>query len=218
MSGIFRNLSLLCPLLSIAAQSAEVDVHVIDSESQPVTNAVVVVTPADDQQLPPLTNGYSVVDQIDREFINKVSVIRTGTAVQFPNSDDIRHHVYSFSAPKPFELPLYSGTPAEAVIFDKPGVVKIGCNIHDWMIGYIYITDSPYFAITDSTGKAHIGGLHSGMYTAHVWQSQMLVDETATSRQLTLNQESFETIEWQLDIKPDLRPRRSPLPASGSYR
>ncbi len=80
---------------------------------------------------------------------------RCGSAsyVQFPNKDNIRHHVYSFSAARKFELPLYSGTPAQPVLFDKVGVVKLGCNIHDWMIGYIYVTETPYFGKSNAEGR-----------------------------------------------------------------
>ena len=93
--------------------------------------------------MPTAASPREVVDQIDKEFVPYVKPVRTGSFVQFPNKDHIRHHVYSFSAPSKFELPLYMGTPAQPVLFDKPGVVKLGCNIHDWMIGYVYVTDSP---------------------------------------------------------------------------
>ena len=95
--------------------------------------------------------------------------VRTGTSVSFPNSDDIRHQVYSFSPAKRFELRLYQGTPSEPVLFDKPGLVVLGCNIHDWMLGYIYVTDDPWFAVSDEHGRAAIADLPAGRYAVTLW-------------------------------------------------
>jgi hypothetical protein len=99
--------------------------------------------------------------------------IQGGAAVTFPNKDNIRHHVYSFSATKPLDLKLYSGVPAKPVVFDKPGAVKLGCNIHDWMVGYVYVVDTPYFAKTDKTGSARLDGLPAGDYQLRVWHPYM---------------------------------------------
>ena len=87
--------------------------------------------------------GREIVDQINLEFVPHVKPVVVGSPVYFPNKDDVRHHVYSFSPAKRFELPLYSGTPAAPVVFDRPGIVAIGCNIHDWMLGYIYVAETP---------------------------------------------------------------------------
>jgi hypothetical protein len=76
--------------------------------------------------------------------------------VAFPNSNEIRHHAYSFSAPKRFEVPLDKDTSANPVLFDRPGMVVLGCNIHDWMLGYIYVADTPYFGKTDADGGERI--------------------------------------------------------------
>ena len=89
-------------------------------------------------------------------FTPRVSVVETGTSVGFPNSDDVLHHVYSFSPAKRFELPLYSGRPASTVVFDQPGVVVLGCNIHDWMIGWIVVLDTPHHARSDDEGLVRL--------------------------------------------------------------
>ena len=94
----------------------------------------------------PEKRGREIVDQINLEFVPHVKPVVVGSPVYFPNKDDVRHHVYSFSPAKRFELPLYSGTPAAPVVFDRPGIVAIGCNIHDWMLGYIYVAETPYLA------------------------------------------------------------------------
>jgi plastocyanin len=109
------------------------------------------------------------VEQLDKTFVPLVTVVQTGTQVQFPNRDPIRHHVYSFSPPKTFELKLYSGTPAAPVLFDKPGEVVLGCNIHDNMIAYVLVVDTPHFAKTNKEGKAKIDGLPAGDYDVRLW-------------------------------------------------
>jgi hypothetical protein len=92
--------------------------------------------------------------------------------VHFPNYDQIHHHVYSFSRVKTFELPLYRGENAKPVLFDKPGVVKLGCNIHDWMSGIILVLPTRHFAMTDDDGRYALPGLGAGNYTITAWHEQ----------------------------------------------
>ncbi len=99
----------------------------------------------------------AVMDQIHQEFVPVLLPIAVGTDVRFPNHDQIHHHVYSFSRTRSFELPLYKGEEAQPVRFDKEGVVKVGCNIHDWMSGIILVLPTPYFATTDEAGKLSCG-------------------------------------------------------------
>ena len=134
------------------AHAAKLSAIVPGSEGKPLPNAVVIAVPEDGWLLP-LTKAVEVVDQIDKEFVPYVKPVRAGSYVQSPNKDNIRHHVYFFSPARKFELPLYSGTPSQAVLFDKPGVVKLGCNIHDWMLGYIYVAETPYFGKTAGDGR-----------------------------------------------------------------
>jgi plastocyanin len=141
-------------------------VEVRDGRGSPVTDAVVYAIPQG--RVPPPPARRAVVDQKNRMFIPHVLPIQTGTAVMFPNSDNVRHQVYSFSPAKRFQLPLYSGTPAEPVVFDKPGVVAIGCNIHDQMSAYLVVVDTPHFAKT-AEGRATLSGLPEGRYAVHVW-------------------------------------------------
>lgn len=113
------------------------------------------------------------MDQRDQEFAPHVLAIHTGTQVKFPNSDNIRHQVYSFSPAKRFELRLYEGTPSDPLLFDKPGVVVLGCNIHDWMVGYIYVTDDSWFGVTDSNGQLKLDQMPAGHYNATLWHPQI---------------------------------------------
>mgnify|MGYP002783572590 CR=1 FL=1 len=154
--------------LSPGAGAAAVAVSVTGTDGKPVTQAVVVLRSTTGAAAPASVPRNVVMDQIDKEFVPLVVAVQTGGAVSFPNRDNIRHHVYSFSAPRTFELKLYSGVPAKPVVFDKPGVVTLGCNIHDWMVGYVYVADSPWFGKTGIDGTATVEA-PPGEYVATAW-------------------------------------------------
>ena len=164
------------PLLAIAtsllvgtpAIGAAMTVEVVDQAGVALADAVVYVVPVNGK-LPARGPATSVIDQVGRQFSPRVAVIRTGTSVTFPNKDNIRHQVYSFSLPKVFELKLYSGTTAQPVTFDKPGLVVMGCNIHDQMVGFVQVVDTPWFAKSGADGIARIDGLANEEVVVHVW-------------------------------------------------
>ncbi|MFP6848685.1 MAG: methylamine utilization protein [Pseudomonas sp.] len=156
-------------LFSVSLHAASLHAEVVDSQGQPLANAVLSLRTSSNPKPVPAT---AIMDQRSRQFAPSVLAVRSGTSVSFPNSDNIRHHVYSFSLAKRFELRLYEGTPSEPVIFDKPGVVVLGCNIHDWMLGYIYVTDDPWFAVSDEQGRLSLDSLPAGSYTVSLWHPQ----------------------------------------------
>jgi len=192
------------------AQTATLVATVIDGRGRPVADAVVVAVPADGARRIAAHPREEMVDQIDKEFKPVVKVVVVGTPVTFPNHDNVRHHVYSFSPAKRFELPLYAGVPAQPVVFDKPGVIVLGCNIHDWMVGYIYVSESPYFGKTDPAGGARLADLPPRAYVVRVWHPQMEGDEQATRRDVDLTRAASAKLEWTLALKPELRVRRAP--------
>lgn len=150
LSTLSRWLCYWFVLLSLSVVNAQAfEIQVVDQHGAVVEGAVVMVPsiPAN------FHNEVTIVDQVDKQFLPQVQLIQAGTHVSFPNSDAIRHHVYSFSAAKRFEIRLYSGMPAEPVLFDKPGLVVLGCNIHDAMIGYIVVADDHFVAKTNNQGK-----------------------------------------------------------------
>ena len=129
--------------------AAELFVSVLDQTGKPLANAV-VESPGN-----PVTSApeeIAIIDQVNKRFVPMVIVARTGQSVNFPNNDNIRHHVYSFSAIKQFSTELYADNPASPVTFDKPGIATLGCNIHDSMVGYIYVSDWQDAGVTDATG------------------------------------------------------------------
>jgi plastocyanin len=154
--------------ISLPLAASTIEVRVQNARGVAMREAVVYAIP-EGRPIPPVRNRTAVMDQRNRMFLPHVLVVQTGTAVRFPNSDDIRHHVYSFSPAKPFQLPLYKGTPANPEVFDRAGVVTLGCNIHDQMSAFIVIVDTPYFEKTGANGKTTLKDLEAGRYSVHVW-------------------------------------------------
>jgi plastocyanin len=146
--------------------AATVAVTARDPLGNPLEDVVVWAMP---KGTAPARTRPAAVEQRNKTFIPLVSVVQTGTLVNFPNRDEIRHHVYSFSPAKRFEIKLYAGTPVDPIAFDKPGEVVLGCNIHDHMIAYIYVVDSPWFAKTDKDGNARIDAVPAGEYDVNAW-------------------------------------------------
>ncbi len=156
---------------SLSAGAASITFSVTDKSNAPLDDAVVYATLVPVAGLSKPARG-GIVDQVSKEFVPYVTAVQTGTLVSFPNKDDIRHHVYSFSPAKTFELKLYSGTPSTPVLFDKPGPVVLGCNIHDWMLAYVYVVDTPHFAKT-AKGSARVEGLAAAEYELRAWHPQL---------------------------------------------
>jgi len=156
-------------LRAAAAPSPALRVSVVDQDGKPVRDAVVysVDAAATAAQAP----ADAVMDQVALDLKPRVLVVRAGARVRFPNNDQVRHQLYSFSKAKRFELPLYKGQDAPPVVFDTPGVVKIGCNIHDWMLGYVVVVPNDDFAVTDASGSARLPRPASGSVT--VWSERL---------------------------------------------
>ena len=170
----------------MAAHAGTVQVDVLDASGKPVADAVVFLDSADARKLvKPLTGAEMAQEK--RQFLPGLLVVPVGTEVLFPNRDTVRHHVYSFSAVKKFEFKLYTGTPANPVLFDRAGVVALGCNIHDQMVGWILVVDTPYYARTAAaTGKAQIDNVPAGTYTLRTWHTRLPVGAPALEQSLTV--------------------------------
>jgi plastocyanin len=208
--------ALTLAVLAVRGYAAELRVLVKDHRGKVVPDAVVLATPMDPKSALRTKPPVDAVDQVDKQFVPYVKPIFVGSKVRFPNSDNIRHQVYSFSPAKKFELPLYGGTDAPPVLFDKPGVVVLGCNIHDWMVGYVYVSETPFFAKTETAGTATIDDMPPGEYTVRVWHPSMEHAEETTARQVTLNADGPTSVAWELSLKPVFRvPRVSGATSAG---
>jgi plastocyanin len=202
----------VCVLASAVApvHGASVEATVRDEAGKPVEDAVVyVLAVADASRKRP---GPATMDQVKQEFVPYVLAVEIGAVVSFPNNDNIRHHVYSFSSPKKFELPLYIGSPAEPVVFDKPGVVALGCNIHDWMVGYVYVLPTPFFARTGDSGKASLDGLPPGPHEVRVWHPRLKAATETTGQKVTLAEGNSAGVLFTLGLKREWRIPRPLFP------
>lgn len=187
---------------SVWAPAANLAVTVRLPDGQPLAHAVVTIQSVG-KKLAPAAPIHAVMDQLHRMFVPEVLVIPVGSSVSFPNSDSVSHQIYSFSPAKRFELPLYHGKPYPPVLFDHVGVVILGCNIHDWMIGYIDVTDAPFYGTTDSRGT-WTAEVPAGHYEITVWHPRMREQTPALVRELSIDASDQATL--TLELTKALRP------------
>ena len=154
--------------LGATATAGDFTVTASQRNQRPLSGAVITLE-SQAADAAPAPAQQAVMDQVDMTFVPDVLVIPVASRVQFPNSDVISHQVYSFSGAKPFQLPLYRGKPYPPVVFDQPGVVTLGCNIHDNMLGYIFVTAAPFFGRTDANGEWQGRDLPVGRFRVRVW-------------------------------------------------
>lgn len=160
-------------------------VVLIDGKGAPVADAVVTLRPAtaaaqvgareaNSSGRPRLSVPAEpvIIEQLDREFVPRVTVVPVGARVSLPNGDGVPHSVYSFSPAKQFEFDAYVGSSPQILVLDKLGVITLGCNIHDWMVGYIAVVDTPYAVKTDVRGVATIARVPDGDYELRVWHAR----------------------------------------------
>ena len=194
-------------VLAMPAGAASLDVQVRDLAGAPAPDAALFAVPAN--PVPDARNRSMAIEQVDREFVPHVTVLQVGTAVNFPNRDPILHHVYSFSPAKPIEIKLYSGRSPQEVVFDKPGVVVLGCNIHDWMAAYVVAVPTPYFGKTDAAGHVRLRDLPAGAYEVQAWHPQQRAAVPAQS--ITVEGMGERPVAFAFDLQPRKPKYKPPL-------
>ncbi|MBS0375757.1 MAG: hypothetical protein JSR73_14355 [Proteobacteria bacterium] len=207
---------LLLMLLAPAARAGEVAVSVLDRGGHAVEAVVVTLAPA--HGVPAIRRAApatAIMDQRDRAFVPRVLVVGVGTSVDFPNNDSVSHQVYSFSAAKPFQLPLYKGTRHPPVVFDREGLVVLGCNIHDQMTGYIVVTGAPFFGMTDAAGGYRSGTVPEGDYDVTVWSP--LIADAATTLTRHVHVAAGGPTDVRVRLAQALRARPEPRPRRGDW-
>ncbi|WP_434456155.1 methylamine utilization protein [Stutzerimonas urumqiensis] len=203
---IRRLVALGVCLLAAPVEAGPFSATLVDAQGAPLEHAVLSLH----AETPAGTPAPAVLDQIDKQFVPYVLSVRRGSAVSFPNRDDIRHQVYSFSEPKRFELRLYQGTPSEPVVFDQPGVVVLGCNIHDWMLGYVYVTDDPWHAVSDAQGRVRFDDLPPGRYRVTLWHPQSPAGQPQPAGELAMTDAALDR-RFTLDLaSPPVGPPTAP--------
>ena len=187
--------------LAAPATAADLKVMVVGPRGQPVTDAVVMVHRPGAAPGKPIRFPWPmVVEQRRMQFRPFVLIAPVGAEVAFPNHDPFRHHVYSFSPAKTFELKLYGHDEARRIRFDRAGVVSLGCNIHDQMTGFIRVVDTPYAAKSDALGAALIQGLPAGPARLAVWHPYLRGGRDIV-REITAGAGGI-SITVKLDLKP----------------
>src|SRR5689334_10861583 len=183
------------------AQAGALSVTALQRDGKALAGAVVTVE-ALSPTLPPPPPVRATMDQVDLAFVPDVLVVPVHSTVQFPNSDAISHQVYSFSSARRFQLPLYRGKPYPPVSFDEPGIVTLGCNIHDNMLAYIVVTSAHYFGRTDAHGKWVSPNLPSGKFRLRLWHP--LLNEPAEIERVIESGAAPESVE--IHLSKNLRP------------
>jgi plastocyanin len=189
--------------------AGELSMSVTDPSGHGVIDVVVTVAPVE-RVASATAPATAVMDQRNLAFVPPILVVAVGTSVQFPNNDTVSHQVYSFSSAKKFQLPLYKGERHAPVTFDRDGLVVLGCNIHDEMVGYIYVTDAPFFGKTDAVGMLRLQNLPAGDYRIAVW-SPFITDPPPTLIR-NVHVSAHEVTAGQVRLARELRARPEPRP------
>lgn len=184
-------------LVCTMAQATPLQVTVLDPSGKAAVDAVVFLeSPAAKAAARPMKQAE--ISQRNKTFVPAVTVVTTGTAVHFPNRDTVRHHVYSFSPVKVFEIKLYVGTPSSPVVFDKPGIAVLGCNIHDNMLAWTVVVETPWFAKTDTQGLAQFQQVPPGVYRLRTWHPDLPVGAAALDQALTVPDQGVTQVKVRL--------------------
>jgi plastocyanin len=199
--------------VSAACAQGSIQVWLKDGSGAPIRDAVIMLQPSGGATLAPRIPRRDItVQQIDREFVPRVSIAALGTRVTFPNQDVVQHSVYSFSKAKSFEIPIYAGDSPQTIMLDKAGVITLGCNIHDWMVGYIVVVDAPIAAVTKADGIVSIPDLPQGKYVVKVWHSQLKTGEFMQEVRLAGGEQrvdiKLELVAGRIRYKPPLNLKR----------
>lgn len=212
--SLIRVLSLCC-MLPASLLAAEVQIRILDQQGVPLSDAVAELQHAQPPQaaLSPQAVKPAEVAQKDLTFVPFVSAVQKGTQIEFPNQDKTRHHVYSFSPAKVFELKLYAGKPEAPVLFDKAGVVALGCNIHDYMQAFVYVGDSPYLAVSDNDGFVLLKDVPAGNFQLKVWHPW----QDAEQPTLAVTVPAAAAIEIKLPITRQEKPQKPKKGFGNSY-
>lgn len=180
-----KLLSVLAFLFSIAISAQPLSIKVSDKNGQPITSAV--VTLKSNTLNTTKVNSNAEMAQRNRQFDPHILIVQQGSNVSFPNYDNMKHHIYSFSDTKRFEMEVIQGVANKPELFDKAGVVELGCNVHDWMQGYIYVSASPYFSSTNETGSAIIEVPQNGNYELTIWHPRIDNEQKGLTRSILVD-------------------------------
>ena len=188
-----------------SVQAGELQINLLDQNGDRIKDVVVMLYPRDGQAVPPRPAAAHVMAQQNMAFAPHILPVHINSTVAFPNQDKTRHHVYSFSKAKIFELRLYDGEAERKVEFDVPGVVVLGCNIHDNMLGYIYVSDTPHFVQSDDSGFAQFSDIPEGEYGVSIWHPRMRNKAEDLLSTFTITADETLSLERRLSLRRERR-------------
>ncbi len=197
-------------LAVISADAAEVDVTVLDRYGRPVPNVAVFIRSDPDVAMPASAN-LAVMNLVDTQFVPHLLVVQSGTRVQFPNSDVVAHHLYSFSKPNNFVLPMFKGNIRPHVEFDEAGIVTIGCNLHDHMVGYILVVDSPALGKTGADGTARLMSDNPDGLSVSIWSPRIKLDDENLTQTVKAGRSARLTFSLTEDLRASHNDRSAAL-------
>jgi plastocyanin len=195
-------------VFSVNVSALTLNGTVMTADGEPVFEAVITAV-GTQKTKPVLATSPRKMDQKHREFVSHILAAHVGESVLFPNSDNIQHHIYSFSPTNSFEIQLYKDVVPKPIVFDKAGIVVLGCNIHDWMVGYVYVTDTPYFTQTNDKGAWSLN-LPPDDYTLTLWHPNLDTENNVQVQQLKLTAEKTAPIEQKITLKTTSRTGKPP--------
>ena len=184
-----------------AAAATTFTAEITDQDGKPVQNAVVSLIPDGRTAMPGASTRLlndKIVDQRFETFLPIVTIVPRNGRVVFANSDPTTHQVYSFSAAKQFEITLASNTSSPPIAFPNSGVAALGCNIHDNMIAYIFVAESPWTGLTGDDGQVVIEDVPPGNYHAQVWHYRYPPRRELPSAQIAV---ATDTTRWTANIR-----------------
>jgi plastocyanin len=203
-----RIAKIIIPVLMILScfttYAQNTTIQVLGVDKKPLANIVVFLEPENKSTMSQYVlseKTIATMDQVNRQFRPHILVVNKNTQIDFPNSDKIKHHVYSFSPAKTFEIKLYSDKPSAPRLFDQVGEVTLGCNIHDWMLGYVYVVDTPWFGTTDVEGNIHFE-IPEGKYTLKTWHPLFEEADQSFTQKLEVTRNSQFTVNVKEAMKP----------------
>lgn len=203
------RLLFFCTLFAISIDASALMLNgKVTNDGEPVLEAVITAV-GTIKSKPVLATSPRKMDQKNREFVSHILAIHIGESVLFPNSDNIKHHIYSFSPANAFEIQLYKDISPKPIVFDKTGIVVLGCNIHDWMVGYIYVSDEPYITQTNEKGEWSLN-LPADDYTLTLWHPNLDAPNNVQVQQVKITAEKSALLEQKITLKTTSRTGKPP--------
>ena len=195
-------LALMVSLLAQKAWAAELNVSIVDKKNVSPAGTIVELVGV---HLSTAFASRATVNQDNGEFEPMVTVIPQGSAIEFHNYDSYNHHVYSVSRGNQFDLPLYRGKPPRDIVVEQSGVVKLGCNIHDWMLAYVYVNNSELIVTTDELGLVTFTDLPAGDYEIRVWNPRLRNNKKALSKRISIAADQVLSAEISVSLRKTIR-------------